>query len=231
MTQLSVVIPVLNDGKKLQATLEQLQYLRAEGVELVVVDGGSIDESLEVAAALSDQIVTANRGRAEQMNRGAKVALGQYLIFLHADSNLTSDILQCLSRWKKCDVKWGFFPLRLDSGKWIFRIIERAINIRSSLTSVATGDQCLFFQRQFFEQIGGFPSIALMEDVAVSKRARAFSQPSVESRPIQTSARRWQKNGVAKTVLLMWTLRLGYSLGVSPSYLASIYYPGSKVNT
>ena len=171
----------------------------------------------------ADRVLSASRGRAAQMNAGAAAARGQTLLFLHADGSLPDPFT--LSDLSSAD--WGFFKLRLGGRPWIYRVIENAINLRTSLTRVAGGDQGLFFSRSFFNSIGGFPSIPLMEDVAISKRARKLSQPMIVEQRIVSSSRRWQQNGVIKTVLLMWGLRLAYWIGVKPERLHRIYYPQS----
>jgi hypothetical protein len=121
--------------------------------------------------------------------------------------------------------KWGFFPVQFNGGHWLLRVIERAMNLRSRLSKVATGDQALYFRKSFFDQLGGFPDIPIMEDIAITKRARRKSKPRVANCRVMTSSRRWQQNGLVKTVLLMWGLRLAYFLGVDPDRLHRFYYP------
>ena len=222
--ELSIVIPVLNEAGCLEVTLERLFDDPAFGdhCEVLICDGGSIDGSLEIANRYPCRIVRSARGRARQMNAGARAALGSRLLFLHADTLLANDQAATLPG----DASWGFFRLRLAGKSFAFRVIETAINLRSRLTRVATGDQGLFFERKFFDSLGGFPEIPLMEDVAISKLARRQAPPIVVATPITTSSRRWRRHGIVGTVLLMWLLRFGFWIGVDPGRLHRIYYPG-----
>jgi len=245
---LSIIIPVLNEADCLEEALDQLQVLRAQGAEIIVVDGGSCDVSYKVACAAADKVKVCAAGRAAQMNCGAACAEGKYLLFLHVDTLLPVCDLPIFfpPEWLLLEEKndhilsnkhvvteqsrpsWGFFLLSIDNHRWQFRIIEWLINKRSTWTRVSTGDQCQFFQRDFFKQLGGFTDIALMEDVAISKLARDQAEPKIISSRVSTSSRRWCKHGILKTVCLMWAFRLSYWLGVDPNQLAAIYYPTSK---
>ncbi|BFM16604.1 hypothetical protein R50073_27870 [Maricurvus nonylphenolicus] len=224
---LSIIIPVLNEAKNLLAYLKPLQLWRQQGVELIVVDGGSDDDTLALAKDHADKAFVAERGRARQMNAGAKRAAGHYLLFLHADTRLpqaeVDEVLGSFESLKQRDVAWGFFPVRLSSRRWPFRVIECAISWRSRLTSVATGDQAIFVERSVWDQLGGFSDIPLMEDVEISKRLRQRSAPKVMSVPVETDSRRWESRGVVRTVLLMWSLRLLYFIGFKPQRLAPWY--------
>ena len=220
---LSIIIPVLNESSGLDSTLARI-FARSDlgsGCEVIVSDGGSSDTTLEIAARYPCQILQSPRGRSAQMNAGAAAASGQTLLFLHADSALPDTMP--LDSLLAAD--WGFFKLRLSGNERIFRVIESAINLRTSLTRVAGGDQGLFFSRSLFQSIGGFPAIPLMEDVAVSKRARKLSQPLIVEQRMVSSSRRWQQQGVFRTIVLMWSLRLAYWIGVKPERLHRIYYP------
>ncbi|MFA7553444.1 MAG: TIGR04283 family arsenosugar biosynthesis glycosyltransferase [Spongiibacteraceae bacterium] len=221
---LSIVIPVLNESGVIEAALYHLQRLREQGCELIVVDGGSADNTVALAQPLADRVVVSTKGRALQMNAGADHAAGQWLLFLHVDTYMPEGLAGFLHALQNLDLDWGFFPLRLSGGHFLFRLIERAINIRSRLTSVATGDQCLFIRRSTFNASGQFPAIPLMEDVALSKSLRKQSRPFIGPVPVVTSSRRWEKKGIVKTVLLMWMLRLQFFLGVSPQRLFKRYY-------
>jgi len=155
------------------------------------------------------------------MNAASAQARGDWLVFLHADSRLPDNWQDQLRRSNQ----WGFFPVKLSDEHWQLRIVESLINLRSRLSKVATGDQGLYFRRSFFEELGGYPDIPIMEDVAISKLARQKTTPSIGAYPVMTSSRRWQQHGIIKTVLLMWSLRLAYFLGVDPVRLHRIYYP------
>jgi rSAM/selenodomain-associated transferase 2 len=220
---LSIIIPVLNEAECLDKSLTRLfedPWIAGNG-EVIICDGGSRDDSLAIAHRYPCRIVHSAAGRALQMNQGAKIAQGHQLLFLHADSVLPTN----LDEQFPAAASWGYFHLRLDNKAVVYRIIESAINLRSRMTHVAGGDQGLFFTRDFFYQLGTFPVIPLMEDVAICKLARRQAKPLMITSPIQSSSRRWQNNGVLKTILLMWSLRLAYWLGVDPDRLHRIYYP------
>jgi len=221
---LSIVIPTLNEAKTLTRCLHRLQALRRQGVEVIVADGGSSDGCIGDSAGLADQLLVCAKGRALQMNHGASVASGRWLLFLHADTELPADVERWLAQLSQCVAQWGFFRLTLDGRQPFLRLIEWFVNQRSTLTQVATGDQCLFVRRSVFEAAGFYPAIELMEDVALSKTLRSQAKPLIWQHPVTTSSRRWEKKGIFKTVLLMWGLRLGYFVGVSPSRLAAFYH-------
>ena len=221
--KMSIVIPVLNEGGRLIESLQSLQRLRTD-CELLVVDGGSSDDSLSLATPLADKILSAPRGRAKQMNAGAAEATGDILLFLHADTSLPSGATQTISDAVQQGHQWGRFDVSFDSNQTIFKLIALMMNLRSRITGIATGDQALFVTRSAFDAIDGFPDIALMEDIAISNRLKKLAQPFCLNEKVTTSARRWQQNGVLKTILLMWRLRLAYFFGADPSKLAAYYY-------
>mgnify|MGYP000129662860 CR=1 FL=1 len=223
---LSIIVPVLNEAAALAQTLEPLQDWRGSAtIEIIVADGGSCDDTLAVARPLADTLVCATAGRAAQMNAGAEAAQGDYLLFLHADTQLPPQWPQLLQAWREDRVSWGYFALRFTGRGPALRVLAWFINARSRLTGVSTGDQCQFVRRSLFVDVGGFAALPLMEDVALSKCLRRRQQPRFETRPVTTSSRRWESKGLVRTVLLMWSLRLAYVCGVSPARLAAIYYP------
>jgi len=225
MSQFSLIVPVLNEAARIQSQLGALQTLREEGHEIIVVDGGSADASAALAQPLADQVITAVRGRAVQMNAGASAACKDWLLFLHLDSTLPPTASTLLNQQiAESGREWGWFDVRLDNPGWPYRVIAWHMNRRARLTRVCTGDQGLFVSRHCFQTLGGFPELSLMEDVALSKLLRRRSQPLVVPGPITTSARRWEQHGVIRTVLLMWRLRLLYWLGISPDRLLNQYY-------
>ena len=222
--QLSIVMPCLNEAGGIVTALERLQPLRQRGVEVIVVDGGSSDGSVALAAPLADRMLSAPRGRASQMNAGAAVAHGAVLLFLHADCTLPADgdclIVDGLQAGGK---HWGRFDVSLDGAHPLLGLIAFMMNWRSRLTGIATGDQGLFVTRGLFAGAGGFPAIPLMEDIALSKILKLQSAPLCLRARITASGRRWERHGVARTMLLMWRLRLAYFLGVNPADLALRY--------
>ncbi len=225
--KLSIVMPVLDEAAGIEAALKALAAYRRQGVEVVVVDGGSRDGTAELARPLADRVISAQRGRAAQMNAGAAAAAGDVLLFLHADTCLPENadrlVLDGLARSGRADGRsWGRFDVRFDSGG-LLAMIAIMMNTRSRLTGIATGDQTIFVTRSAFETAGGFPAIALMEDVALSARLKRMSRPLCLRARVTASARRWRKHGALRTMLLMWRLRLYFFLGADPARLARQY--------
>ena len=216
---LSIIIPTLNEASIIESLLAQLSD---KDIELIVVDGGSDDQTAQRASAHA-KLVHSSAGRAIQMNAGAAAASGDWLWFLHADTQIIEPIKNYIDDMAQSDALWGRFAVRLDDSRWIFRVIERFMNVRSCFTSVATGDQGLFVNKRLFDELGGFPEIPLMEDVALSKRLRKVMPVHCSSLRLMTSARRWQQGGVLKTIFLMWWLRLANVIGVSPAQLVKWY--------
>jgi rSAM/selenodomain-associated transferase 2 len=221
--KLSIVMPVLNEAAEIGAALQALAPYRRRGVEVVVVDGGSSDSTKELAFPLADRVLAAPRGRALQMNTGAAAARGNVLLFLHADTRLPDDadrlVLDGLARTRRA---WGRFDVRFDRGG-LLGIVAASMNIRSRLTDIATGDQAMFVTRAAFDNAGGFPPIALMEDVALSAQLKRGGRPCALHARVTTSARRWRRHGTLRTILLMWRLRLRFYLGSDPAKLARAY--------
>jgi rSAM/selenodomain-associated transferase 2 len=220
--KISIIIPVLNEEKNLPDILDALQVFRDLNHEVIVVDGGSIDNSLVIANDGADAVIVSEPGRATQMNNGAAVATGDVFLFLHADTVLPANAVNLISSLQE-DCFWGFFNLRLSSQKSIFRLIEWMINRRSRWSSIATGDQSIFIERKLFYSVNGFPEIRLMEDIAISRSLKNIIAPVCLKSKVVTSSRRWENNGITRTVLLMWTLRLFYFFGVSPERLSQLY--------
>ena len=225
---LSIVIPVLNEANNIAACLSALQPLRQLGAEVIVVDGHSEDNTLALAESGADQLITSKQGRARQMNAGAAIARGKWLLFLHADTSLPEKMPDIMMAWDFSKSSWGFFSVRLDSDRLAFRFIEWFMNRRSYYTGIGTGDQCQFVEREVFEEIGGFADIPLMEDIELSKRLKRISRPLVVVAKVKTAARKWQKDGLLRTILMMWRIRLAYFFGAAPEQLVEKYYPANS---
>ncbi len=224
--RLAIIIPCLNEQQHIVETLQPLQRCRAEGVHIIVVDGGSTDDTVSLAEPLADQVLTASKGRALQMNAGAAACESyQGLLFLHADTVLpAAAVLTTVPTLLVSHPQaWGRFNVRLSGKQWLLRVVEWAINQRSCFTGIATGDQAMFMTRQAFEQAGGFPDIPLMEDVALSHALKRLHKPVCLKTQVLTSSRRWEQRGIVRTIVLMWSLRLAYTLGVSPQRLQQYY--------
>lgn len=225
MPAISIILPVLNEETQIMAGLEALQAWRGQNCELIVADGGSRDRTAALAKPLADQVIMSARGRAAQMNAGASKAQGDILWFLHADSLPPPDAVELIRVvLSNPDRHWGRFDVRLSGCHPALRMVETLMNVRSRLTSIATGDQGIFIRRTLFEQIGGYPSIALMEDIALSQLLKRYGRPACLRQRLQTSSRRWERDGIIRTILLMWRLRLAYFLGADPDRLARSYY-------
>jgi rSAM/selenodomain-associated transferase 2 len=224
MSSLSIVIPVLEEAAAIGPALRALAPLRGRGVEVVVVDGGSTDGTMRVAAAAgADHVLRAPRGRAAQMNAGARAARGEILLFLHADTALPPSADEIVQAALNQGRDWGRFDVAIAGADPLLAVVAMLMNLRSRLTGVATGDQAVFARRECFFAAGGFPEIPLMEDVALSKALKRIAPPACLRERVVTSGRRWERNGTLRTILLMWRLRLEYALGADPRRLARRY--------
>jgi rSAM/selenodomain-associated transferase 2 len=222
--RLSVIIPTLNEESTIADLLGDLAPLREKGHEVILVDGGSMDRTLEIAGPRVDRVIQSAGGRALQMNAGARDAGGDILWFLHADTRVPGEAADILARVCTDGGIWGRFDVSLSGPHWLLRLVSRMMNLRSRLTGVATGDQGIFVRRETFRSVSGFPQIPLMEDIALCKTLRRHSPPACIHRPrLQTSSRRWEQQGIIATVVLMWRLRLAYAFGSRPQDLAKRY--------
>ena len=221
---LSIILPVLNEAPEIVGALEALRGLRGRGAEVIVVDGGSTDATALLAGGLADFVIASACRRATQMNAGAGIARGDVLLFLHADTRLPEDADQFLrDGLARSGRAWGRFDVMIEGGHPLLRIIATAMNWRSRLTGIATGDQAMFVTRGAFRHVGGFPEIALMEDIALSRHLKRVSRPLCLAARVATTGRRWKQHGVWRTMLLMWRLRLAYFFGADPTTLARRY--------
>jgi rSAM/selenodomain-associated transferase 2 len=219
---ISVIIPVLNEESAIGPLLKNLVAL--EGTkEVIVVDGGSTDRTAQLAAPFA-KLIDSPRGRALQMNAGAEAAKGDVLLFLHADTHLPPDALGAIERCVHDDsMVGGRFRVRLDNPGWRYRMVGWNINMRDRLVGGFTGDQAIFVRRDVFRDLGDYPPLALMEDLEFARRMRRKGQVARLPLYVTTSARRWERGGVLRTVFLMGMLRTLYYLHFPPSILQRWY--------
>lgn len=224
--QISIIIPVLNEFRIINFTIEHLYTLDSSGtVEIIVVDGSPHGDTINTITRSNVQKISGQKGRGSQMNQGAAVAGGDILLFLHADTRLSHDALnQIVAATQQPDVVGGAFDLGIQSEKKIFRLIETGASIRSRLTRIPYGDQAIFLQKRFFDQIGGYRDIPIMEDVELMQRVKkAGKKIKIISRKVQTASRRWEKEGIVYCTLRNWSIRTLYLLGVPPEKLKEFY--------
>jgi len=220
---LSIIVPTLNEAGVIAPVLERLRAFRGEA-EVIVVDGGSDDPTRTMAKPLADQVIVAPRGRASQMNAGAKVASGDVLLFLHADSIVPDQAPRLIREGlERSGRAWGRFDVTIAGADPLLAVVAIMMNARSRITGIATGDQAVFVRREAFQAVGGFPGIPLMEDVELSRRLKRLSPPLCLRERVVTSGRRWERHGTLRTIVLMWRLRFAYAMGVDPRRLARRY--------
>ena len=220
--RISIVIPVLNEEKSIAETVAALMPLKPH--ELIIVDGGSSDRTYEICNRLDVTVLSSPRGRGLQMNHGARQATGDVLLFLHADTRLPgSSIDDIRGALRNPQCVGGRFDVQLDGVHWMLGVISAMISMRSRMSRVATGDQGIFVRRGIFAELGGYPDIPLMEDVAFSRTLKRRGAVACLHSRVITSARRWEKQGIWRTILRMWLLKLLYLVGVSPVRLKRYY--------
>ena len=220
--KVSVIIPVRNEASRVVDAVEKAWAAGAD--EVIVCDGGSTDATITIAEGLRCQLVFSRQGRGVQQNHAAKYCQGDCLLFLHADTWLppvgVSQIRKALSK-KHC--MGGSFQQRIDAEGWQYRLIERGNAARARLWQLPYGDQGLFFRREVFDRMGGFPEISLLEDVRIMRQFRLLARPVLLPGPLSVDPRRWQQMGIARQTLRNWALLLAEKLGVSPTQLARYY--------
>ena len=222
--QLSIIVPILNESEQLPDLLEHLSLWKQVGCDVILVDGGSVDQSYELAEAQGFKVLRSERGRALQMNTGAAEACGDCLLFLHADTRLPKHADQLILRtMQETSADWGRFNVCITGRSFMFKVIAWFMNHRSCLSSIVTGDQGIFIRKQLFEKVGGFPVQPLMEDIEFSKRLKKIVKPAALKEKVTTSGRRWEQRGIWSTIYLMWCLRFAYWRGADVDELAAQY--------
>jgi len=224
---LSIVMPVLEEGGRIGAAIAALSPLVGRGAELVVVDGGSRDGTAARAREAGATVIESPPSRAAQMNAGAAVSRGSWLLFLHADTRLPDEADRLVADALRTHA-WGRFDVRIEGRHPMLRVVAAMMNLRSRLTGIATGDQAMFVTRDAFEQAGRFPQQPLMEDIELSARLRRVGPPACIGARVATSGRRWDRDGAWRTILLMWRLRFAYWRGTPPADLHRRYYRPSR---
>jgi len=229
---ISVIIPALDEEASIARAIRSCR--EAGPCEVIVVDGGSRDRTVEIARGEADAVIAAPRGRAAQMNAGAAVARGEVLLFLHADTLLPGrSVPAVLDALQDPEVIGGAFRVRLaaspGAGRYVratLGVTGRMIGARAAVSRSYSGDQAIFARAEAFRAVGGFPEIPLMEDVELSRRMRRAGKTVLLPLRVETSGRRWEAWGPLRTVLFMWRLRIGYLLGRTPSRCAEAYRRG-----
>lgn len=223
--RLSVVVPALDEAANLARLLPDLRRAGPD-IEIIVVDGGSRDGTPDVVRGQAGvRLLEGARGRARQMNAGARQAGGDVLLFLHADTRLPDGAPGAITAaLADPAVVGGRFDVRFDSRRRVLGVVAWFMNARSRATSICTGDQAIFVRRAAFEAVGGYPDIALMEDIELCRRLKARGRLAALRARVTTSARKWEREGPLRTIGLMWTLRLLYFCGVAPGRLHRWYY-------
>jgi rSAM/selenodomain-associated transferase 2 len=219
---ISIIIPTKNEEAIIHQTVKNLQDLRKNNLcEIIIVDGMSNDQTIKFSEPYVDLIITSEPNRGIQQNKGAMLASGEILVFLHADTIVTKHQIKIIRKIK--NFNWGFFKISFERKDLKYKFLAFCINLRSYLFNYATGDQVFCINKKFFKKVGGFPNYELMEDIKISSKLKKHSKPKIFKEYIKTSARRWENNGFIWTIIKMRILRLLYYLNVKPSKLKTYY--------
>jgi len=218
---ISIIIPTYNEEKRISDVLE---CIHKYDEEIIIADGGSDDNTLEIAGRFERvRILKTEKGRAHQMNRAARIAKGNILLFLHADCIPEHDSLAKITACINSGYAGGCLSQRISSRKRIYRLIERSGNLRAKLSGIFYGDQAIFVKRDVFLSLGGFDDVDIFEDVLFSQKLRKSGKTAVLEKKVYTCSRRWQKQGIIKTTAINWLVTLGFIFGVSPQILKKVY--------
>lgn len=220
---ISIIIPTFNEEKTIISTLKELKKSKVEK-EIIVVDGGSSDDTYQLAQRLADKVYKAEQSRGQQLNLGAENATKEILFFLHSDSKLEDGALLAIkTALEDPEIIGGCFSLKITDDAWPLRFISWSSNLRARYAKIMFGDQGIFIRKAIFDELGGYPEIELMEDWEFSKKMAKRGKLAYLSEKIYTSARRWHKFGIWKTIFLMHKIKFLYLLGVKPAKLKEIY--------
>ncbi|MEH2368862.1 TIGR04283 family arsenosugar biosynthesis glycosyltransferase [Nostoc sp.] len=220
--KISIIIPAINEAGNIKKAIATTQANL--NIEVIVVDGGSSDDTVAIAQSLNVKVISSSPGRAVQMNAGAVAASGEILLFLHADTLLPTGFDEMIrTALQQPGTVAGAFKLRIDASRLSLRWVEWGVNVRSHFYQMPYGDQAIFLTKEVFQQIGCFPELPIMEDFELMRRLKGIGHIVIISTPVVTSARRWLQKGVLKTTLLNQIVIIAYLLGVSPERICSWY--------
>lgn len=221
---LSIIVPVHNHARRIGPVLQALRPFSDRNVEIIVVDGGSTDDTAMLARPLADQVIRAPHGLGRQMNEGAKVANGFIFLFLRPDTTLPADADTQVMVGRSRDTSvWGRFDLRIAGRHMLLPLVSRWLNWRSRVSGIATGDQAIFVQRETFFRIGGFSHLPVMEDIELCQRLNAISPPICVASRVTVPGERYDREGLWRTLRDRWMMRLRYRMGAKPEDLAKRY--------
>jgi rSAM/selenodomain-associated transferase 2 len=222
---ISIVIPTYNESATIESTLKKLLETLPSGDEVIIIDGESEDNTQEIVRTFTEvKLFSSRRGRSIQMNLGAQIAKNEYILFLHADNIVGPDCLKLLrDEIKSGRLSWGWFPIKLNSPKLAFKVLEAGANLRLKLTGTPLGDHGIFVKKEIFDKIGGFPETPIMEDLEFVRKIKRVTKGTQINCPIGTSVRRFERSGIIKTFITMWVLRFLYYSGMSTDKLARYY--------